>query len=270
MNMIDFEYDGIKLSSLKMSISSFSDPDDEQELGNNLELVNVKGQFADSYFSAGYSYTEPYQLEFYTTKYNCDNYDDFVISDAELNTLIRWLNRKSYCKFKPIYNDGSFADVYYMAYFNMSLLKAGGDIVGLRLTLNCNAPFGYQETKVFNGTLGSSPLTIEDVSDEIGHLYCKTTITVKSAGDLTIQNSADKYNAVIIKNCKENEIITMSGDTKIITTSMDSHKKLPNDFNFNYIRLVNTFSSRTNIFTANLPCEIKMEYNPIRKVGLLI
>lgn len=31
MNMIDFEYDGIRLSSLKMSISSFSDPDDEQE-----------------------------------------------------------------------------------------------------------------------------------------------------------------------------------------------------------------------------------------------
>lgn len=270
MNLIDFEYDGTKLTDMNMSVTSFDDPYDEQSIGNEIEITSVKGQFADEYFAAGYQYSNPFQLEFDITKYNCDDFEDFIISDTELNKLMRWLNRKGYYKFKPIHDDGSFSDIYYMATFNVSLLKASGLLVGLHLTMDCNAPYGYLETETFEHEFNSDTYTIEDESDEVGWIYCKATITCKSAGDLQITNSLDSNYVTTIKNCKADEVITMSGRTKIIETSMDSHTKLANDFNFNFLRIKNTYSDNKNVFSTNLPCTIKFEYNPIKKVGIIV
>ena len=270
MNLTDFEYDGIRLSDMNMSVTSFDSPSDEQDVGNSIEINNVKAQFADTYFSAGYQYTDPFSLEFDITKYNCNDFDDFIISDTELNKLMRWLNRKGYYKFKPIHDDGSFGDIYYLSTFNISLLKVGGRLVGLHLTMNCNAPYAYLETCTFEHTFDSDSFDITDVSDEVGGIYCKATITVKSAGDLTITNSLDASYPTIIKNCKADEVITMSGKTKIISTTMDSHTKLPNDFNYNFIRIKNTYNENVNTFTTSLPCTIKFEYEPIKKVGIII
>lgn len=272
MRMVDFEYDGIKLSEHNYGICNFDGGDDSQDLGNLLSLNNVKAQNRAEYFLSDVSYDGTFEQEFQICKITCGNESDFVLSDEDLSFLMRWLNRKKYLKFKPIYNDNSFSDVYYMATFNISIIKLAGRIIGLTLSLKTNAPYGFGEPVETTATLSTTAdkLTIENTSDEIGSIYCDVEITCKGSGDLEISNNADPNNVVGIKNCQADEVITLHGKTKIIGSSLAGHTKLYNDFNYNYLRIVNSFNNRTNEFTSNMPCEIKVVYSPIRKVGLVI
>lgn len=272
MKLVDFEYDGIRLSDHNFTLCKFDSTNDNQDLGNNINMNNVKGQNSDDYFSANAYYDDTFSPDIQICKTVCGKNDSFIVSDEELRYIMRWLNRKKYLKFKPIYEDGSFSDVYYMATFNISIVKMAGDIIGFTLKLITNAPYGFGDTVSTNGIIGSTnkQLIVNDISDEIGHIYCDVKIKCTSDGDLKITNLADPNNVMIVKNCKANEIITLHGKTKMIESSLAGHTKLYNDFNYNFIRIINTFDNNLNTFTSTIPCEITISYSPIRKVGLIV
>lgn len=272
MRMTDFEYDGIKLSEMGYVTCDFSGGEEDQEIGNILTMNNIKAQDMDVNFAAAATYDDLFELEFQICKTPCGKDSDFVLEASDIKRIMRWLNRKKYLKFKPIYEDNSFEDVYYMATFNISLIKTAGKIIGLTLQMKTNAPYGFAETvSTTNATLSSASdhLIIQDTSDEIGHINCDAVITCKAAGELRVTNSLDPNNVLSVKNCKKDEVITLYGGTKIIESSL-AHNKLFNDFNYNFIRVVNTYVENENVFTSTLPCEIKVSYNPIRKVGLVL
>ena len=85
-----------------------------------------------------------------------------------------------------------------------------------------------------------------------------------SSGNLIINNSIENRDTVI-KNCTQNEIISL--DYPIIESTLISHK-LQNDFNFNFVRIANTYENTLNKLTFSLPCEVQLSYNPIKKVGV--
>ena len=123
MRLVDFEYDGTKLSEVGFGVCNFDGGDEEQEVGNIITMNNVKGQDSDVNFAAGSMYEDLFELEFQICKITCGDDSEFFISADDLKFIMRWLNRKKYLKFKPIYDDNSFSDVYYMATFNVSLIK---------------------------------------------------------------------------------------------------------------------------------------------------
>jgi hypothetical protein len=270
MQMIDFEYNGEKLSNRNMMLCNFDSNNDTVEIGNNVTITTVRTPNSNKHMAVGYSYDEALVMEFSICKDVCKT-DVLSISDTELNGLMRWLNRKKFCKFKPIYNDGSFKDVYFYGTFNVQVVKMGENIVGLNLTLTTNAPFGFVEPSTYTYTFNdeNTRFVIKDTSDEIGHLYCNATIKCLEAGDLKISNSLDINNTMSIKNCVAGEIITLYGEQKIIESNK-THKTLRNDFNYNFLRVNNTYENVTNRFAANLSCELSITYSPIRKVGLIV
>ncbi len=271
MQMIDFEYNGEKLSDRNFILCSFDGATEDIEVANQISINQVKAPNSNKSMAVGASYDDNLSRPFSICKNICDDNDDLALSDAELNGIMRWLNRKRFCKFKPIYDDGSFENVYFNATFNIGLVKVGGNIVGLNLTLNTDAPFGFVEPLTYNYTFNTenTSLVINDTSDEVGHVYCTTTIKCLAAGDLTISNSLDTNNTVIIKNCVANETITLYGEQKMIKSDK-THKTLCNDFNYNFLRINNTYDDVKNVFTSNLACEITLSYSPIRKVGLIV
>lgn len=272
MRMTDFEYDGIRLSEMGYVTCNFSGGEEDQEIGNIITMNNIKAQDTDVNFAASAGYDDLFELEFQVCKTPCGKDNDFVLEAEDIRRITRWLNRKKYLKFKPFYEDSSFEDVYYMATFNISIVKTAGKIIGLTLQMKTNAPYGFAETvSTTKATLSSTSdqLIIQDSSDEIGHINCNVTITCKAAGELRITNSLDSDNVFSVKNCKEDEVITLHGAEKIIESSL-THNKLFNDFNYNFIRVVNTYAENKNVFTSTLPCEIQISYNPIRKVGLVL
>lgn len=272
MQMIDFEYNGEKLSERNLMLCNFDGANEEVEVANVISINKIRTPNSNKYMSVGYSYDEALTIEFSICKNLCNSNDEIVISDTELNGIMRWLNRKRLCKFKPIYDDNSFHNVYFNGTFNIQPIKMGCNIVGINLTFTTDAPFGFVEPLTYSYTFDdeNNELIIDDTSDEVGHLYCNVTIKCLEAGDLQINNSLDINNIVIIKNCSVNETITLHGEQKIIETDNVSHKKIYNDFNYNFLRINNTYEDVRNKFTSNLNCEITIKYSPIMKVGLVV
>jgi hypothetical protein len=106
--------------------------------------------------------------------------------------------------------------------------------------------------------------SINDISHEEGYIYPYTEITVLENGDLNIHNAIENRDTYIA-DCIAGEIITM--DYPIIQSSVSSHD-IQNDFNWNFFRVANTYDYSRNDLTTSIPCEIKITYSPIVKIGL--
>ena len=271
MQLKDFEYNGEMLSDYGLMVCSFDGVNDQGEIGNSVAVNMVKAANADRHMSVGASYDDVFSTSIQVCKLACYANDDWVISEPELRQIVRWLNRKSFNKFKPIYDDFTFTDVYYNATFNIQFIKFGGDVVGLDLTVNTDAPYGYMEPVKYNFKFSSTgdKLKVFNSSDEIGYLHCNVTIKCLQAGTLELMNSFDPKNKVVVKNVSNGEVITLLGRERIIKSSV-TRASLPNDFNYKFLRMGNTYTETENVFTASLPCEVSISYSPIRKVGLIV
>lgn len=273
MNMIDFSFGNDKLSDYGYMVCSIvtSFPD-SSPIGTQLNFETLKNRAASKNKIVSVSYEDPSEITFDICKKMCGYTDDIYITDNDISILSRWLNSKSYAKFKPIYNDASYADVYFQGTFSsISAINVGGDVVGMTLTFIPSSPFGYEDDKeiVFNIDSSDYSFSFYDDSDEVGYLYPSLyEITFKQDGNLTLSNSLDPKNTVI-KNCKNGEVITMDCENKVITSSK-SHVTLYNDFNYNFPRFVNTLEERENVFTVSITCSIRVIYSPIRKAGVIL
>lgn len=274
MHLVDFEYNGETLSEHGLTICTFDSYDDSIDVGNNITINSVKAPNSEKHISIATSYEDNLSVEFQVCSISCETGEvsELAITDEQLNELMRWLNRRGYYKFVPIYDDESFQDVYYNGTFNVKPIKIGNSIVGLNLTLQTNAPYGFVEAPGKSFTFGDNDreFVFFDTSDEIGCQYCDVTIKCLEAGNLIISNSLDTANDVIVYNCTEGETIVLKGESKIIETSSESHKTIHNDFNYRYLRIKNTYEDNKNVFTSTLKCEVSIEYSPIRKVGIVL
>lgn len=269
----DFLFDDERLSDYNMMLCSFDSGGVETvSMGNNITFNTVKPALSDTNFFIGTSYDEMLTATFQICKNVCNkkNYSrGLPITSEEISSITRWLGRReSFHKLK-IFQEG-YENIYFLGNFNnFQTIKVGGEVVGLETTFVSNAPYGYLDSIIFDfTTTASSPYVINNLSHETGILYPSVfTCKCLQNGDLKIMNSLDsKY--VEVKNCIKDEVITLDGKHKIISSNVVAHGKLYNDFNYNFFRLINTYHESDNSITTSIPCEIHTEYNPIRKVGI--
>lgn len=126
---------------------------------------------------------------------------------------------------------------------------------------------GYRYTRIDNDIkypYGIHRGSINDTSHEEGYIYPYTQITMLEDGDLKIYNAIENRETYIA-NCVSGEVITM--DYPIVKSSKSTHK-IENDFNWNFFRIANTYENSRNDLVIFTPCEIKVKYSPIVKVGL--
>lgn len=268
MQVVNFEYNNELLSDYNLIVCDFdgSSSFDTIDVGNKIVINKVKAPKSNKYKSIGYKYDGVFTTNFQVVKICC-NTGNNIVSEEELAKIMRWLNRKIYAKLKIIYNDGSYSNVYYNGIFNVELIKFGDDVVGLNLAFESDSPFAYMEEISYTDELSSvKKLTIHDISDETGYIYANTKIECLESGNYFIDNDFD-YNRIVINNCSVGEIITLDGENKIISTNLPSHSSLPNDFNYNFLRIVNSYDNVDNVYSSNLRCKITIKYSPIRKVG---
>ena len=101
------------------------------------------------------------------------------------------------------------------------------------------------------------------MSDEIGVIYTTVKITCKSSGDLELTNLT--YDTTVkVDNCKNDEVITIDGESLVITTDDPSHD-ICDDFNYEFFAIGNTINDRRNRIAVTLPCLVEIKYRPIIK-----
>lgn len=273
MTMEDFSFGDDRLSDYGCMVAGINTQfSHSASMGSKLNLETIKNRVTGQNKIINTDYDEVVSATFDICKNPFRNSNSMDFSDGELSFFMRWLNKKNYEKFKPIYDDESYSDLYFYGSFNeIYAINISGKIVGLTVTFTSNAPFGYANEKEFNVSIDNADdsFIFYDDSDEVGYLYPSFyEITCMVSGNVKISNNMDTKSTVI-NNCIKNEVITMNCTNKIILSSK-AHLTLFNDFNYNYPRFVNKMTERKNIFTVSLPCKIKIKYSPIRKAGIII
>lgn len=258
----DFEYDGLRLSSMGYTVCDFENSDIQSvSNGSKLTFDTVPIMNGNKHYLINGRYDECLEITFDICKISCFN-DISEITLRELRTLMSWLNRKDFHKLK-ILND-NYMDLYFNASFNISKIEIDGKLYGLSLTATTDAPFAYNEPAVYSfiGKDGINNFkTIYDSSDEEGYIYPKMTITVKEEGDLVIQNSLENGKETVIKNCLYNEVITL--DYPTVTST---EKNIQDRFNWHFPKIINTFKNKKNDLSFSKVSEIRLEYSPIAKI----
>ena len=264
MIVTDFVYDGVALSNLGYMISDLDSSNNVSESENATRTFNNISMFNGKYmpFTASI-YENRIEFTFDIIKNTCKGINDYRITNMEVQHIMRWLARPDNHEIKFVHSDYSY--VYYEGSFNVSNLKLGDDIVGLRLNFVTTRPFGVHETVWFRQELDSpdDELLVTDISDDAGHVYPYIEILCKESGNLCLTNSYDGV-STIINNCSEGERIIFT-ENLILSTDQIDHK-IQNDFNYEFLRISNNYTNRTNRITSTLKCEILLSYNPIAKV----
>lgn len=263
---MDFEFDGLRLSDFGCMICSFDSVDAETvSAGSEITFNTTSVYFGKKYILTGTKYEECLSAEFDICKNACNtlskNFEYFTVDEER--DILRWLNRKNFCTFRILSSD--YEKIYFEGSFNVQAVRIGDQILGFHLTLTTNRPFGLQEEKQWEFELqDAGTYQLWDDSDEIGYIYADLSITCLKDGTLKIENSLDNH-VTQITNCVQGEVITFKHP--IVSSSMASHK-IMDDFNYNFPKIINTYTDRTNIFTFSLPCKGTISYNPIAKVGI--
>lgn len=254
MYATNFEYDGRKLSDFKFVVCDFNSSDGANNVSSGAKITfnTVPFSAGKRYGLTSIQYDECIEANFDICK-DPDLWDDMEISDTEYRSLIKWLNRKKFLKFKVIDDDKPNIDIrYYKASFNIEQIKIHEKLYGLSLTMTTNAPFGFGEeynhewtvtggsysagTKATissiaedhsSNVVNNAGFTIKDTSDEIGSIYPDITITCADSGTLAINNWRDLQNngvgetiRLVIKNCTLGEVIKITGEQRIIKSYM--------------------------------------------------
>lgn len=265
MHAKDFNYDGFNLSDMGYILCDFSNGGSLETIanGSQISFSTTPVQSGAKHELLSTEYTECLTSTFQICKNPCI-YEDMEISPRELRQLMRWLNRKSYHKFKFLEQD--YMVLYFEASFNISRIELNGTLYGLELNMFTNRPYALQDPQkitIINDTPNETK-TVALFSDEEGYICPSTRIEIKGDGDLNIHNVLDNK-VTSIANCVSGEVITMN--YPIIETSVESHK-IQNDFNWNFLRFVNALETVRNQLVISLPCKIVLEYSPAVKIGI--
>lgn len=266
MKANDFEFDGKRLSSFGCIIANFGDKGLETISGAEITFNTIPSLTGSKHRLVSTFYESCLETVIQIVKYSCDT-DVEEIPSSLFRELTKWLNKKSFKKFKIL--DENSIDLYYMASIkSINKIELDGRIMGLELNIVTDSPHAFHEprTILIKNTESNGTYSLNDTSYEEGYIYPHVEITINQSGDLKIHNAIEDRNTFIGK-CVAGEVITM--DYPIIQSSLSSSEHdLQNNFNWNFLRIANTYDNSRNDLTISLPCTIKIEYSPIVKVGL--
>lgn len=269
LKLVDFEYDGIRASEFDLRPCYFDGDDSEITPVTDMNMHLVKAARSDDFYSSYVGYDDPIQFTLGIVTDPCeDDFKEAPIPQQKITDIYRWLNRKQFKQFRPIFDDGSFENVFCNATFNVVPHTAMGHIIGFSLTGITNAPYAFYDEQRVQSDPEADYLIFVDNSDMEGHIYLDAEITIKESGDLVLVNDMEPNKKTIVKKCEMGEVIKFDGKRKQISSNKP-HPTLMNDFNYQFPRAVNRWNSRVNLFTANLKFEMSIRYFPICKGGML-
>lgn len=260
----DFQYDDKLASDFGLTVVTFDSSSGGSETvstGSNLTFNSIQAAGQDEFENFGATYSEAYSCNFQLCK--IDNCTPAIITPEEYGEINRWLNRRNTNKVFKI-NENNYENIRYFGSFNIQAIKICNEIYGIDCTFTSNAPYAFSDEIVYY--FSGKSFNIYDDSDEIGEIYPYIEITCNASGNLTISNSLDDEILEIL-NCSENEMIVIDNKHKIIRSNNESHN-ITDDFNYNYLKIINTYENRQNDYISSLDVNMIIKFSSRKKVGI--
>ena len=289
----DFEFNGQRLSHYNCILSSINNLETTVQMHTPLVLNTFRQSGSKRNKITSISQDDVITATFHIVKTNCQEKDDVVyFLDEEIRSIARWLSCRQYTPLKVYYDDGSFYDaIFYAVCTDMSTVRHGAGIVELVATFTTNAPYGFTEPIIVQRSLSANEQwEVYPDSDEPGKLLPNkveitlnatpptATVDGETVRRFLLYNDMDnKYTEV--RGCANGERIILDCQNKLIrcergsTTNPTYRSDMYKNFNFNYPRLYvdrHGTSVAPNTFTANTACYLKITYQNVRKVGVVV
>ena len=215
----------------------------------------------------GVKYNDVLSFEFSIVKNPCnDSENNMSFTRKDVREINKWLTGCKYPSVLHFNDDDEYID-YICLITSVDNESFGGDIIELKYTATCIAPYGYSEIKTFEKNItSSSTFQIENNSDEVNdYVYPIITITPNETGEIQLKNSDD--NAALTINSKKKLAITINCELQQFYDEIGllSFEDLSiTDISSIYIPRL---KYGTNNFTVIGNCSIKFEWREPRKVG---
>lgn len=269
---IDFEYDGRMLSDFGCIVCSINSNsgDYEIDIGCDITFTEIKNNNTFRRSKTSSTYEKVYTATFDIMKYDCNSRSDEYMTSLEAREIIKWLNSEDYYRLRMINNIADESNVYYYGSFNVKQIMIGGNILGLTLTFISNAPFGFSdmiENKMMFLNEADVATIIGD-SDRYGIVYPRVEIKCFADGDLKINNEATG-SILEIRKCTNGEKIVVDGEYGIIYSNKRNDATIANEFEYEYLDILIDKLGTNNRYSSTLPCEVTINYLPVRKVGVI-
>jgi len=261
---MDFIFDGVSLSDLGYVIA-YDGLVSENAVVSGMGYNTIKQAMSDVSRKVGHTYDANLTTTFNIMKDPCIFTDTFYLTNDDISELTKWLVRKQYKYFRFVAEEDMTDEVWFKVQNTVDKLREGDHIIGLAVTVNANAPYGF--TRPIKDRWSGKEKQITVHSDEEGYIYPNMVIVPQEAGNLVITNAYEDRD-MIINNVAAGEVLTVYGDGVNQIVSDNAAHDLSSDFNYNFFRLCNQFGQYRNDITTNLECDITLEYRGIRKVGL--
>ena len=262
---MDFIFDGIALSDFGY-IVVYDGKQSENAVVSNMAYNTIKPALYDISRKVSHNYESNLTTTFIVIKNPCIYNDNLDMTNDEISELTKWLVRKQYKLFRYINDEDITDEVWFKVQNTVEKVVEGDSVIGLSVTVNANAPYGFTKEVVDKWTGTTREIIVH--SDEEGYIYPDIILyPTLSNGNLIITNQYENRRT-IIKNVKKDEVITMYGNGLNQIASSDTTHELSQDFNYNFLRLCNKYKNYKNVITTNLQCNVELRYRGIRKVGL--
>ena len=270
----NFEFDKHRLSDFGCIVANVNAGHGyrEVDIGNKISLSTFKNNKSSKQYVVSSKYDSVYSVSLQIVKDMPRNhYNNVYFSQLEIRELMKWLNRHGYYKFQPLFDDKNDCNVHYYGSFNVDEIKLDDKTIGLQANFTSNAPFAFGDRIQFT-TITSSDneyISIYGDGDDYQPIYPDISIKCLVDGHIKITNTIyqnpEEY--LFIDNCIENEIITISSEHGIITSNMCSDEEIAKSFNYNFLVIEMYEDYCENKYQVEVPCEITISYEPVRKVG---
>ena len=267
MYLYDFKYDNNSLSDFGFIVCEIDGEPNTNSRGAEVKFSLAPIQYGRRMVKTGSKYESTLNASFKICKDpELFSERDMVITADEFRTLERWLNRREFLWFCSYdYDEPQVKKAWFHASFTLSKYEVNGQPLAIALNMQTDSPFGYGDEikETFHFADGNNTQIVVDQNDEIGIFYPDLTIVCGADGDLSVTNET-LGRELKIEHCTNGEVITQYGEGMVLSTSLETHD-IANDFNYEWLALVNTFDERENVIKATQPCEITVRYRPIWK-----
>lgn len=271
MYIMDFEFADKRLSEFGCIIGVLKGSTDTNEIdvGCNITFNKIKNNHTSKYDIASSSYEEVYTTTIEIFKNFCESGQD-CFTTLEAEKMIKWLNRRTYHKFKMYGSIFSDVDICYFGTFtSVKQIMLGNRIIGLSAVFEANTPYALGEEVTVDFDLSADEkFELFPEGDEYGIVYPAVKIKCLSDGDLKLYNeTTDNY--IYVSGCTKDETLTVLGEYEIILSDKREQKDISNCFNYEYFEMLIDDEKVSNHYYSTIPCELSISYRPIRKVAVI-
>ena len=189
------------------------------------------------------------------------------ITSVESQSIQNWLfGKQGYKKLQIVQND--MQSVYFNCFLTSpKVMKSGRKIHGFAAKVVCDSPFAWEFDKTLTLTyvdpVVSDTYNFYNYSDNSDYLYPDMVVTMNgSGGSASIINSSDNSREFLIEDLSPSEVVTISNDLGIITSSTGILRL--SNFNKKWFRFVQGSNS---LAISGEIASIVYTYKLARKVG---